>query len=62
LVLGIPRSDMIVADIVAKKLNADFDILIPRKPRAQDNEENAIGAVMERLLFVFAFMHETRTT
>jgi putative phosphoribosyl transferase len=47
LVLGIPRGGVIVADIVAKKLNADFDIVIPRKLRALDNKENAIGAVME---------------
>jgi putative phosphoribosyl transferase len=38
---------VIVADIAAKKLNADFDILIPRNPRAPDNKENAIGAVIE---------------
>jgi putative phosphoribosyl transferase len=47
LVLGIPRGGVIVADIVAKKLNADFDIVIPRKLTAPDNKENAIGAVME---------------
>jgi putative phosphoribosyl transferase len=47
LVLGIPRGGVIVADIVAKKLNADFDIVIPRKLSAPDNKENAIGAVME---------------
>jgi putative phosphoribosyl transferase len=46
LVLGIPRGGVIVADVVAEKLNADyFDIVIPRKLRAQDNKENAIGAV-----------------
>lgn len=45
-VLGIPRGGVIVADIVAEKLNADyFDIVIPRKLRAPDNKENAIGAV-----------------
>jgi putative phosphoribosyl transferase len=47
LVLGIPRGGVIVADIVARKLNADFDIVIPRKLTAPDNKENAIGAVME---------------
>jgi putative phosphoribosyl transferase len=46
LVLGIPRGGVIVADIVAEKLNADyFDIVIPRKLRAPDNKENAIGAI-----------------
>jgi putative phosphoribosyl transferase len=47
LVLGIPRGGVIVADAVAKKLNAEFDIVIPRKLTAPDNKENAIGAVME---------------
>jgi predicted phosphoribosyltransferase len=35
-----------VADVVAQKLNADFDIVIPRKLRAPDNKENSIGAIM----------------
>lgn len=47
IVLGIPRGGVILADIVAKKLGADFDIVIPRKLGAPDNEELAIGAVME---------------
>ncbi|MDQ3847847.1 MAG: hypothetical protein M3261_02700, partial [Thermoproteota archaeon] len=48
LVLGIPRGGVIVADIVAEKLNADyFDIVIPRKLRAPDNKENAIGAIAQ---------------
>jgi predicted phosphoribosyltransferase len=46
-VLGIPRGGVILADIVAKKLDADFDIVIPRKLGAPENEELAIGAVME---------------
>lgn len=47
IVLGIPRGGVILADIVAKKLGADFDIVIPRKLAAPENEELAIGAVME---------------
>ena len=47
LILGIPRGGIVVADIVAQKLNADFDIIIPRKLRAPDNEENSIGAIMQ---------------
>lgn len=47
IVLGIPRGGVILADIVAKKLGADFDIVIPRKLGAPENEELAIGAVME---------------
>lgn len=45
-VLGVPRGGVIVANVVAEKLNADyFDVVIPRKLRAPDNKENAIGAV-----------------
>jgi predicted phosphoribosyltransferase len=47
IVLGIPRGGIILADIVAKKLGADFDIVIPRKMGAPENEELAIGAVTE---------------
>jgi putative phosphoribosyl transferase len=47
IVLGIPRGGVILADIIAKILSADFDIVIPRKLGAPDNEELAIGAVME---------------
>lgn len=47
IVLGIPRGGIILADIVATKLGADFDIVIPRKLGAPENEELAIGAVME---------------
>src|ERR671925_1874638 len=47
IVLGIPRGGVVVADIVAKKLHCEFDIIIPRKLRAPHNEEVAIGAVME---------------
>lgn len=46
LVLGIPRGGVIVAEAVARKLNGDFDVVIPRKLTAPDNKENAIGAVM----------------
>ena len=47
LVLGVPRGGVILADIVAKRLGAEFDIVIPRKMGAPHNEELAIGAVME---------------
>jgi putative phosphoribosyl transferase len=46
-VLGIPRGGVIVADIVATKLNAsNFDIVIPRRLRIPNNEEAAFGAIM----------------
>lgn len=46
LVLGIPRGGVITADIIARKLCCEFDIIIPRKLRAPSNEELAIGAIM----------------
>ena len=46
LILGIPRGGIVVADIVAQKLNANFDVVISRKLRAPDNKENSIGAIM----------------
>jgi putative phosphoribosyl transferase len=47
-VIGIPRGGVVVADTVAKKLAIrDFDIIIPRKLRALNNSENAIGAIMQ---------------
>jgi putative phosphoribosyl transferase len=47
IVLGIPRGGLIVADIVATKLKAEFDIIIPRKLCIPHNEEAAFGAIME---------------
>jgi len=47
LVLGIPRGGVTIADIVSKKLSADFDIIIGKKLLAPKDEENAIGAIME---------------
>jgi putative phosphoribosyl transferase len=45
--VGIPRGGVVLAEIVAKRLGAGFDIVIPRKLGAPGNEELAIGAVME---------------
>jgi predicted phosphoribosyltransferase/dienelactone hydrolase len=45
-VVGIARGGVIVADPIAEKLNADFDIIVPRKLRSPHNSENAIGALM----------------
>ncbi|HEV8387049.1 MAG TPA: phosphoribosyltransferase family protein [Nitrososphaera sp.] len=47
IILGIPRGGVILADIVATRLGADFDIVIPRKLGAPENDELAIGAVMQ---------------
>jgi putative phosphoribosyl transferase len=59
LILGIPRGGIVVADIVAQKLNADFDVIIPRKLRAPDNKENSIGAIMQDGL-VYLDAHKLR--
>lgn len=47
LILGIPRGGVVTADVIAQKLNATFDILIPRKISAPHNRELAVGSVME---------------
>jgi predicted phosphoribosyltransferase len=47
IVLGIPRGGVVTGDIIAQKLDASFNILIPRKLAAPHNQELAIGAVME---------------
>ena len=44
-VLGIPRGGVITGYYIAKKLGSEFDIIIPRKLCAPNNEELAIGAV-----------------
>lgn len=45
LVLGIPRGGVPVARIVADRLNADLDVVVPHKLRAPANPELAFGAV-----------------
>ena len=35
-----------MADAVAEKLGADFDIIVPRKLKSPHNSENDIGAIM----------------
>ena len=46
IVLGIARGGIVVADALAKKLDADFDIIVSRKLRSPYNLERAIGAMM----------------
>jgi len=46
-VLGIPRGGVITADVSARKQACKLDIIIPRKLTDPDNNEYAIGAVME---------------
>lgn len=45
-VIGIARGGIIVAAPIAEKLNANLDIIAPRKLRSPHNSENAIGAIM----------------
>jgi len=45
-IIGIARGGIIVADVIAEKLDADFDIISPRKLRSPHNSEIAIGAIM----------------
>ena len=48
IVLGIPRGGVIVADIIARRLQAsNFDIVLPRKLMIPSHEENGFGSVME---------------
>jgi putative phosphoribosyl transferase len=47
IVIGIPRGGVIVADAIARKLSADFDIVVPRRLRAPNNSEDALGAIMQ---------------
>jgi predicted phosphoribosyltransferase len=52
IVLGIPRGGVIIADIIARKLSAEFNIIIPRKLRSPHNKEVAIGAVWKMALLI----------
>jgi len=45
-VIAIARGGVMVADPIAEKLDADFDIIVPRKLRSPHNSENAIGSIM----------------
>jgi putative phosphoribosyl transferase len=45
--LGIPRGGIVIADIVAKKLSVDFDLIFARKLRDPNDGERAIGAITE---------------
>lgn len=45
LILGIPRGGVVIALVVAKKLNLPLDIIVTRKIGAPGQEELALGAV-----------------
>jgi len=46
LILAIPRGGVIIGDIIASKLDAEFDIIVSKKIGAPYNDELAIGAIM----------------
>jgi len=46
-ILGIPRGGVVIADAIARELNAHLDIVLTRKLGAPGNPELAIGAVAE---------------
>lgn len=52
LVVALPRGGVIVADPIAKKLNAKLDILMAKKIGAPQNPELALGAVTSHGDFV----------
>jgi predicted phosphoribosyltransferase len=45
-ILAIPRGGVVTGDVVASILNANLDVVVPRKLGAPYNPELAIGAVM----------------
>lgn len=47
IVCGIPRGGVVLADILASKLNTHMDIVLTRKIRAPYNPELAVGAISE---------------
>jgi putative phosphoribosyl transferase len=47
LVIGIARGGIVLADVIAEKLYADFDIIVPKKLRSPNDSENAVGAIMQ---------------
>lgn len=47
LVLGIPRGGLVIAEIIARKLKCEFDLLMVKRLRAPHNDELATGAVTE---------------
>jgi predicted phosphoribosyltransferase/pimeloyl-ACP methyl ester carboxylesterase len=47
IVLGIPRGGVVVADVIARKLSANLDIVISKKMRAPNNSEFALGALVQ---------------
>ena len=47
IVVGLPRGGFVMAEIIARKLSCNLDMMISKRLRAPHNEEIAIGAVTE---------------
>ena len=47
IVVGLPRGGFVMAEIIARKLSCNLDMMISKRLRAPHNEEIAIGAVVE---------------
>jgi putative phosphoribosyl transferase len=47
MVIGIARGGIVVADMIARKLSAEFDIVVSRRLRSPINSENPVGAIMQ---------------
>jgi predicted phosphoribosyltransferase/dienelactone hydrolase len=46
-VIGIARGGVLVGHAIAERLNADFDIIVPKKLRSPHDSESALGAIMQ---------------
>ena len=51
-ILALPRGGVVVAKEISKALNLPLDIIVPRKIGAPYNNELAIGAICEGVIFV----------
>lgn len=47
IVVGLPRGGFVMAEVIARKLGCNLDMVISKRLRAPHNEELAIGAVAE---------------
>ncbi len=47
IILAVPRGGVVTGNVIASEFGAKLDIVVPRKVGAPDNEELAIGAVMQ---------------
>ena len=47
IVVGLPRGGFVMAEIIARKLSCNLDMMISKRLRAPHNQEIAIGAVAE---------------